>query len=128
VLLVTSEGQAAVIAASLTECIELVVAYPDWNDMVDRAQGDLSEMRRIFHEERAEFEEAAIADHPELEEYRSVLTAEFGLREPKDPARLLHRAITVLGADVIVRGLEGNPCAPLFGRFKSKPKGDVASL
>lgn len=119
VLLVTSEGDAAVIAATLREALELVVAYPYWEVMVRGSAGDLTAMRRIFREERAEYEEGLLDDHPEAEEYRRVLTAEFGLAEPSDPAGLVHRAITQLGANVLVRGLDGTPCAPLFGRYRT---------
>ena len=52
VLLVTSEGEAAVIAATLRECLELAVAYPYWEDMVRGSAGDLASMRRIFRDER----------------------------------------------------------------------------
>jgi hypothetical protein len=116
VLLVTSEGQAAVIAASLRDCLELVVSHPYWQDMVARSRGDLEVMRRIFRDERAAFEEDAVDDNPKIEDYRPALVAEFGLAIPEDPAARLHHAITVLGADVIVYGRDGYPCAPLFGR------------
>jgi FAD/FMN-containing dehydrogenase len=36
VLLVTSEGQAGIVAASLQECLELVVAHPYWQDVLSR--------------------------------------------------------------------------------------------
>lgn len=119
VLLVTSEGAAAVVAASLRECLELVVAYPYWEDMVRGSAGDPAEMQRIFRDERADYEEDLLEDHPEAEDFRRILSAEFGLAEPRDPAGLVHRAITELGADVLVRGLDGTPCAPLFGRYRT---------
>src|SRR6476646_5529693 len=43
VLLVTSEGQAGIVAASLQECLELVIAHPYWQDVL--RVGKVSEMR-----------------------------------------------------------------------------------
>jgi hypothetical protein len=63
-------------------------------------------------------EDEALSDNPEIEEFRPLLRARLGLVDPSDPARLLHHAITVLGADVIVRGHDGYPWAPLIGSFK----------
>jgi len=41
VLFVTSEGQAGVIAEDLNQCLELVIAYPYWEDVLRRSEGDL---------------------------------------------------------------------------------------
>jgi hypothetical protein len=118
VLLVTSEGQAGIVAASLQECLELVVAHPYWQDVLSRARGDLEVMRQIFRDDIGDLEDEALSDNPEIEEFRPLLRARLGLAEPGDPAKLLHHAITVLGADVIVRGHDGYPWAPLAGTFK----------
>jgi hypothetical protein len=118
VLLVTSEGQAGIVAATLQECLELVVAHPYWQDVLSRARGDLEVMRQIFRDDIGDLEDEALSDNPEIEEFRPLLRARLGLAEPGDPAKLLHHAITVLGADVIVRGHDGYPWAPLAGRFK----------
>jgi hypothetical protein len=118
VLLVTSEGQAGIVAASLQECLELVVAHPYWQDVLSRAKGDLEVMRQIFRGDIGDLEDEALSDNPEIEEFRPLLRARLGLVDPSDPAKLLHHAITVLGADVIVRGHDGYPWAPLTGRFK----------
>lgn len=118
VLLVTSEGQAGIVAASLQECLELVVAHPYWQDVLSRAKGDLEVMRQIFRDDIGDLEDGALSDNPEIEEFRPLLRARLGLVDPSDPAKLLHHAITVLGADVIVRGHDGYPWAPLTGRFK----------
>ena len=118
VLLVTSEGQAGIIAASLQECLELVVAYPYWQDVLSRAKGDAEVMRQIFRDGIEDFEDQALDDHPEIAEFRPLLRARLGLAEPGDPAKLLHHAVMVLGADVIVRGHDGYPSERLAGRFK----------
>jgi hypothetical protein len=48
VLLATSEGQAGIMAASLQECLELVIAHPYWQDVLRVGKGDLSEMRQVL--------------------------------------------------------------------------------
>src|SRR6476619_3746922 len=69
VLLVTSEGQAGIVAASLQECLELVVAHPYWQDVLSRAKGDLEIMRQIFRVGIEDFEDEALSNHPEIEEF-----------------------------------------------------------
>jgi hypothetical protein len=118
VLLATSEGQAGIMAASLQECLELVVAYPYWQDVLSRAKGDAEVMRQIFRDGIEDFEDQALSDNPEIDEFRPLLRARLGLAEPRDPAKLLHHAVMVLGAEVIVRGYDGYPSAPLVARFK----------
>jgi hypothetical protein len=117
VLLATSEGQAGVVAANLKECLELVVAHPYWHDILRFGGGDLSAMREVLRDRIEDFEEDALGGDPEIEEFRPQLRARLGLAEPDDPLKLLHHAITVLGADV-VRGHDGYPSEPLAGRFK----------
>ncbi len=89
VLLATSEGQAGIMAASLQECLELVIAHPYWQDVLRFGKGDLPGMK-------------------------------LGLAEPRDPLKLLHHAVMVLGAKVIVRDSDGYPSEPLAGRFKGR--------
>jgi hypothetical protein len=118
VLLATSEGQAGIIAANLKECLELVVAHPYWEDVLRFGNGDLSAMRQVLRERLEDFEDEALDDNPEIEEFRPLLRARLGLAEPADPAKLLHHAVTVLGAELIVRGHDGYPSEPLAGKFK----------
>ena len=118
VLLATTEGQAGIVAASLKECIELVVAHPYWQDVLRFGNGDLSAMREVLRDRIEDFEEQALSDDPEIEEFRPLLRARLGLAEPGDALGLLHHAITVLGADITVRGHDGYPSEPLAGRFK----------
>ncbi len=75
-------------------------------------------MREVLRDRIEDFEDEALGDSPEIEEFRPLLRARLGLAEPADPAKLLHHAITVLGADVIVRGRDGYPSEPLAGKFK----------
>ena len=117
VLLATTEGQAGIIAASLKECLELVVAHPYWEDVLRLGNGDLGAMREVLCDRFEDFEDDALSDNPEIEEFRPLLRARLGLAEPKDPLKLLHHSITVLGADLIVRGHDGYPSEPLTGPF-----------
>ena len=118
VLLATTDGQAGIVAANLKECLELVVAHPYWQDVLRFANGDLPAMREVLRDRIEDFEEDALSDNPEIEEFRPLLRARLGLVEPSDPLKLLHHAITVLGADVTVRDHDGYPSEPLAGHFK----------
>ncbi|WP_291684168.1 hypothetical protein [Bradyrhizobium sp.] len=118
VLLATSEGQAGIVAANLKECLELVVAHPYWQDILRFGGGDLSAMRAVLRDRIEDFEEDALSDDPEISEFRPLLRARLGLAASGDPLTLLHHAITVLGADVVVRGHDGYRSEPLAGRFK----------
>jgi hypothetical protein len=119
-LLATSEGQAGIMAASLQECLELVIAHPYWQDVLRVGKRDLSEMRQVLRDRIEQFEEEALDDNPEIEEIRPLLRAQLGLAEPRDPLKLLHHAVTVLGAKVIVRDSDGYPSEPLAGRFNGR--------
>jgi hypothetical protein len=71
-------------------------------------------MRRMLLDDLEEFEDAALNDDFEIEEYRGELRALLGLREPRDPAKLLNHAVTGLGADVFVRSRrDGHPSGTL---------------
>jgi hypothetical protein len=98
-VLATSEGRAAVVAASLTEFIELTLIHPYWQYLASR---DLEAMTEAVEEE----EETALDDQPELDEWREFLWAKFGLDEPTappNPLPSLHRALTQLSVGLTVR-------------------------
>jgi hypothetical protein len=119
----TERGQAAVIAANLADCLELIIADPYWQDILTRSRGDLEAMRRMLQDDLDQFEEEVLDDDPEIAEYRGKLRTLLDLREPRDPAKLLHHAMTVLGADVVVRSTQdGHPSEPLVGTFSWRPQ------
>ena len=91
-----------------------MVHYPYWHDMVTRSEGSLGKLRQIWREERELYEEEALDDNPEIEEYRPVLIQELDLAKPADPAEQLHFAIFTLGADVTVQGNDGYALPQLF--------------
>jgi hypothetical protein len=108
VLYVTSEGQAGIVAADLEAFIQLIVAYPYWNDMLSfSGNGQLAEMRRA-----AAALEATLDDEELADESRQLLREMFSLAEPIDA---LHRAVST--SDVVVRPPDGKPFTTLFGRF-----------
>jgi hypothetical protein len=95
----SSEGAAGVIAAKLTDFINLVVTYPYWQSLIS---GDLGAMRAAVPEE----EEMALEDQPELATWRDSLRAAFRLPSPAsktaDPLKALHHALA-LNAGLVVR-------------------------
>lgn len=114
VMLATSEGQAGIVALSLKECLELVITYPYWQDVLRFGKGDLSAMRQVLRDRGEEFEDQTLDDDPEIEEFRPLLRSQLGLNEPQDPARLLHHAVVELGSGLIARDHDGNPLESLF--------------
>lgn len=119
-LFVTSEGQASIIAEGLTQCMELVIAYPYREDVLRRPERDLEALRRIFRDGLEELEERALDDNPEIDEFRPLLCKRFGLGKAGESAKRVHHAVTVLGADVTMRSPDGYPSEPLVGAFKPR--------
>jgi hypothetical protein len=111
VLYVSSEGQAGIIAASFDEFIQLLMACPYWQDILNySANGQLAEMRRA-----ALALEATSDVDDDVEEARAFLINELGLTAPDDPVGALHRALST--ADIVARASYGEPFTTLFGRF-----------
>jgi hypothetical protein len=113
-LLATSEGQADIMAASLREGLELIIAHPYWEELLRVGKGDLPAMRQVLRDRIEDFEDEALDDHPEIEEFRPLLRSRLGLSDPADPAGLLYQAVAVLGADLIVHDLDGVPLQSLY--------------
>ena len=114
VALITSEGQAGIVAASLQEFVELIVAHPYWAEIASQANGDLAGMRAIEEDEGADLEASAIDDNPDIEAFRPRLQQQLGLTTPADPFGLLHHALVTLNALYDWRDLDGQPMQPLF--------------
>lgn len=108
VLLATSEGQAGIVAANLGECLELVIAYPYWQDVLRLGKGDLNAMRQVLRERGDRFEEQALDDNPEIEALRPLLRSQLRLAPSGDPLERLHRAVEELGAGLIIGDHDGN--------------------
>jgi len=56
--------------------------------------GDLAAMRAVVRDRIEEFEDNALCDDPEIEEFRPLLRKQLGLAAPSDPLQSLHRAVT----------------------------------
>jgi hypothetical protein len=63
-----------------------------------------------------EFEDNALSDDPEIEDFRPLLRKQLGLAAPSDPLQSLHRAVTVQGAGFDVRDDSGYPAEALAGQ------------
>jgi hypothetical protein len=85
VLLATSEGLAGVMAASLQECLEHVIAHPYWQDLLRLGKRDLSAMRQLLRDRIEEFEDEALVDNPEITQFRPLLRAQLGWPSPATP-------------------------------------------
>jgi hypothetical protein len=93
---ISSEGQAGIIAASLAEGLSLIVAYPYWESLIAE---DVETMHDLVEDE----EDSLLSDIEDADEHRAIARARLGLPEIDDPLAALHRAITTLGGDFVVR-------------------------
>ncbi len=74
-------------AASLQECLELVIARPYWQDVLRYGKGDLSAMRDVLRDRIEEFEEEALDDNPEIEEFRPLPAPTAGIGRAQRPRK-----------------------------------------
>lgn len=93
---VSSEGQAGIIAANLAEGLSLIVCHPYWESLLAE---DVETMRDLIDDE----EEGLLGDIEDADEHRVIVRERLGLPELEDPLAALHRAITTLGKDFVVR-------------------------
>jgi hypothetical protein len=111
-LYISSEGEAGVVAADFDELLTLVVLCPFWRDLLAYAHGgDVEAMRQAL----ARLEEIGVDD--EIDEAREFLKAELQVQEPDDLVGQLHCMASTSG--FVVRAPDGNPAAPLLGRYSS---------
>lgn len=93
---ISSEGQAGVIAESLEDGLAMIVAIPYWGDLIGVAPDDLGDCL-------SDLEDSFLSDIEDLDEHRALVRARLGLHETGDEPARLHRAVTTLGADFVVR-------------------------
>ncbi|WP_133680730.1 hypothetical protein [Paludibacterium purpuratum] len=114
ILYVTSEGQAGVVAASLTEFLQLVIAYPSWPDLLKFSGGGrLDEMERSA----SYIKQEGADDIANIEASRSTVVEGLSLPPALSPVSALHHAVAVLGQGVAVLAPDGWVCEGLFGSF-----------
>lgn len=114
ILYVSSEGQAGVIAASLTEFLQLVLAHPNWLDLLKFSGGGrLSEMERVAPYLDREF----LDDEPDADASRNLVAKALCLAPGLSQISKLHHAVTVLGNGITVHVPDAWQCDGLFGSF-----------
>lgn len=116
ILYVTSEGQAGIVAASLTGFLQLVMAYPCCPDLLKFSGGGrLDEMERSA----SYFKQEGADDIANIEASRSTVVEGLSLPPPPalSPVSALHHAVAVLGHGVAVLAPDGWVCEGLFGSF-----------
>ncbi len=102
------------IAASLTEGMQLIVAFPYWHDLLHfSGGGDIAQMRWAI----PYLEKALLKNEPEIERYRSFLRTELALPETSDPVARLHQAVEVLSRSITFDVPAGEQYASLFNKF-----------
>ncbi|KKJ93843.1 hypothetical protein [Micromonospora sp. HK10] len=117
VIFATSEGQAGLIAASLAEAVELIVAVPYWQDCLKfSGGGSLDEMRlaaaRLEHDLRQ--------DCPQAGQQREPLRRELGLPQTpvEDLLARLHESVARTEPDFVLLGPDGDRYESLFNTFR----------
>lgn len=111
---VTSEGQAGVLARDLEEGLRLMVAHPNWRDLLKFSGGGrLEEMRRVDPYMKRELYE----DHPAIDEQQRTIKQKLGLDDAVDAIASLHAAMTTLGEGFSIVGADGMPLESLFNKF-----------
>lgn len=116
-LYIESEGQAGVIAGSLSDGIRMMIALPNWRDCLKfSGGGKLEEMKKA----QARLEADLRQQHPDIEASRRTLYRAFGLTEMTAPLETLQRAVTE-GADMkVVTTKDRWPFESLFNTFVLK--------
>lgn len=114
ILYVTSEGQAGIVAASLAEFLQLVMAHPYWFDLLKfSGGGQLREMERVARY----LEEELLEDKPSIQMSRDIVAQALLLASAPAPISALHFAVTSIGTGISVQAPDGTECSGLFGSF-----------
>lgn len=114
ILYVSSEGQAGIVAKSLTEFLQLLIAHPYWQDLLKfSGGGNVTEMKRAVQP----LEQELVDEIPDIEEKRAALYRRLKLQPAKDPISSLHLAVSSMGALVSVLAPDGWESESLFNTF-----------
>jgi hypothetical protein len=114
ILYVTSEGKAGIVAASLAEFLQLVIAYPNWVDLLKfSGGGQLGEMERVAPYLEREFR----GDDSNIQMHRDAVMNELSLDPAPSPISALHHAVATQGKGISVLAPDGSECGGLFGSF-----------
>jgi hypothetical protein len=114
VLFVSSEGQAGVIAATLREALQMMIALPYWRDCLKFSGGG---SRYEMQQASVCLEKEICADEPDIDGYRQELLAGLGLERSCGPLDRLHDSLTAFRQALTVAANDGSEFDSLFGPF-----------
>lgn len=113
-LYIDSEGSAGIIASSLSEGIQMMIALPHWRDCLKFSGGGaLSEMRKA----EARLEADLRQRRPEIDNDRKALYQSFGLAAPAAPLETLYQTVAAGAGTRVVATSDGTVFASLFNTF-----------
>jgi len=114
ILYVTSEGRAGVVAKSLSEFLQLLIAHPYWQDLLKfSGGGNVREMIRAAQQ----LEKDLMDEIPGIERTRVALYRRLKLQPAKDPISTLHHAVSNMGALISVLAPDDWESESLFNTF-----------
>ena len=117
VLYASSEGQAGVIAADLTEAVELIVTVPFWRDCLKfSGGGSLDEMLAAVPTLSADW----LEHFPQALSHQDQLRTELGLQRQSETEAVtrLHQAVESTDPDFLLMDPDGVPYDSLFNTFQ----------
>ncbi|TAK63042.1 hypothetical protein [Methylobacter sp.] len=115
VLYVSSEGQAGIVAISMSEFLQLIVTHPYWFDLLKfSGSGSLSEMQRSVPYLESEQEED---DKHEIAQAREAVSKGLAISKSPHALRQLQYAVSAGGVDIEVLAKDGTRFGSLFNKF-----------
>lgn len=115
VLFVSSEGQAGVVAMSLSEFYQLIVSHPYWFDLLKfSGGGEIVEMRRaVPYLEQEELEDIEL----EITQARELVRTQLSIEVNPKALQYLYASVTEGAADIEVLAEDGWQFGSLFNTF-----------
>lgn len=114
VLFVSSEGQTGLIAATLAEALQLIIALPYWRDCLKfSGGGNLEEMQRVVPYLEKDIHE----DTPDIDTIRNKLFKELNLIKPVNALAKLHNQLVEASSSFQILGEDDSAFTNLLGRF-----------
>jgi len=112
VLFISSEGQAGLIATTLSEALQLMIALPHWRNCLKfSGGGKLEEMQRVVPFSELEIRE----DEPDIDALRAELFNGLGLIKPINALEKLHSCLCDTSYRYQILATDDSEFASLFG-------------
>ena len=112
VIYITSEGQAGVIASNMREAIRMMVALPNWRDLLKFSGGGrIEEMRTA----EAFFGPEFLANNPRLFKAQAFVKDRLNVVDLEDPIAVLHHAVSEHGKGIAIYAKDRSEFQTLFG-------------